>query len=109
MDKATDPLVKANPGIFSACQTACSVWAVKDMDFPPKGPLGFSFKLPAGFVADDKGQLHRPPPQPFPTTASPSKPDWLAKFVRTATLPDHDTKGACYYPKLPGAADCQIP
>jgi hypothetical protein len=81
---------------------------VKDLDFPPQGPLGFSFKIPAGFVADDMGQLRRPVPLMFPTTPSASKPDWLAKFVRTATLPDAKT-GACYYPKLPGAADCKIP
>ena len=28
--------------------------------------------------------------------------------VRTAAFPEHEA-GACSYPKLPGAADCQIP
>ena len=58
---ASDPLALADPvrtdstgakevfgGILGACQKACSQWAVKDLDFPGKGPLGFSFKMPGG-------------------------------------------------------------
>ena len=70
-----DPMVKADPattkggvsypGFKGQCQTACSVWAVKDLDFPDDGPYGFSFTLPDSFVADDKGQVHRPIPETF--------------------------------------------
>ena len=72
---ASDPLALADPvrmdstgakevfgGILGACQKACSQWAVKDLDFPGKGPLGFSFKMPGNFTADDKGWAHRPAP-----------------------------------------------
>jgi len=120
---ASDPLALADPvrmdstgskqvfgGILGACEKACSQWAVKDLDFPGKGPLGFSFKMPAGFVADDKGWSHRPAPQPFPTTQDTGQPDWLTTFINTAIEPDH-SKGDCHYAKLPTntTGDCQIP
>ncbi len=57
------------------------------MDYPSNGPLGFSLTLPGDFVADDTGQLHRPRPQPFPTQASPNKPDWLTQFVQPPPSP----------------------
>jgi cell migration-inducing and hyaluronan-binding protein len=101
----SDPLVLANPGIKKSCAQVCSTWAVKDLDYPPKGPLGFSFKMPSGFTADDMGQKYRPKPQPYPTEAgTDSKPNWATKFSRTATSPD-DTKGVCHYDKLP--PDCK--
>jgi hypothetical protein len=77
------------------------------MDYPSNGPLGFT--VPGDFVADDRGQLHRPPPQPFPTSASPNKPDWLTQFVQTTTKPEGVKEGSCRYSKFPGAADCRIP
>ena len=64
---ASDPLALADParkdstgtkdfgGILGACEKSCSQWAVKDLDFPGKGPLGFSFKMPTNFAPDDKG------------------------------------------------------
>jgi hypothetical protein len=109
---ADDPLVKANPSdhvtILDACQKTCATWAMKDLDYPPDGPLGFSFKLPPGFRADDKGQQYRPPPQPFATAAraADSKPNWATKFSRTSTAPDSKPGGRCYYPTLPGAGGC---
>jgi len=105
---ADDPLVIANPGFLQHCQQACSVWSVKALDFPPNGVYGFSFTLPAGFVADDMGQARRPVPTIFPTTPSnDGKPDWLTKFVRTAVGPDNAAGGSCYYPKVPGT-DCPV-
>jgi hypothetical protein len=127
--KASDPLALADPvrmdasgknvlfgGILGACQKTCSQWAVKDLDFPGKGPLGFSFKMPDNFNADDQGYLHRPPPQPFPTTKdrnpqiSQPDPDWLTMFATTAVGPDK-SKGECHYSSLPtnGPGACQIP
>jgi cell migration-inducing and hyaluronan-binding protein len=105
-----------------ACEKACSQWAVKDLDFPtdpiippdPKknGPLGFSFKMYAD--PDDQGYLHRPQPQPFPTTpevlTKEPNPDWLTMFATTAVEPDK-SKGECHYSSLPtnGPGACQIP
>jgi hypothetical protein len=106
LDENVDPLVKANPNIKDACQKACSKWAVKDLDFPKTGPLGFSFKL-SNFVPDGKGQAHRPAPKSFPTTASTSNPDWTTQFSRTSKLPEK-TSGKCYYAKIPGSADCPV-
>ncbi|HSY87426.1 MAG TPA: hypothetical protein VLA85_12725, partial [Verrucomicrobiae bacterium] len=126
--KASDPLALADPvrmdasgknvlfgGILGACQKTCSQWAVKDLDFPGKGPLGFSFKMATD--PDDQGYLHRPVPQPFPTTRDrdPKKfdqpdPDWLTMFATTAVQPDKST-GECHYSSIPtnGPGACQIP
>ena len=119
-----DPLAVADPvrkdgtgakvlfgGILGACEKACSQWAVKDLDFPGKGPLGFSFKMPASFVPDDKGCLHRPVPTALSHDRTPEtgKPDWLTMFVNTAIEPDKSA-GACFYQDLrPTAWACQIP
>ena len=113
---ASDPLALADPvrtdchghkgvfgGILGACEKACSQWAVKDLDFPGKGPLGFSFKM-RRLDPDDKGCLHRPAPKPFPTTKDRIRgqpdPDWLTIFTNTAIEPDH-SKGDCHYAELP--------
>jgi hypothetical protein len=113
------PIAVANAGIINECKSACSQWAVKDLDFPEKidpetgrvktelGPLGFSFTMPSNFAPDGMGQAHRPPPNFFPVTAEAGKPDWLTQFVTTATLPDGKAKstpgggGDCFYPALP--------
>ena len=118
-----DPLVKASPvitvdgqkttSIQQECQRTCKVWAVKDLDFPTTGPLGFSFKMPND--PDGQGLAHRPVPEFFPATADTSKPDWLAKFVKTPTVPDNATGGACYYPQMPSLTvtdpktECSMP
>ncbi|MEQ8344257.1 MAG: hypothetical protein RLO22_10280 [Sneathiellaceae bacterium] len=52
-----------SPGLKAACDQVCSTWAVKDLDFPEGGALGFSFTMTGNFKADDKN--HRPAPQPF--------------------------------------------
>jgi hypothetical protein len=105
--KSDDPLVKADPGLMKECTKVCGTWAVKDLDCPKVGCLGFAFTL-HGFVAD--GVLtHRPTPQPFPTTNDPNHlPSWATKFLRTATQPDHATGGSCFYGTLPGT-NCTVP
>ena len=126
--KDSDSLVLADPErkdvndkvVFSgikkgACEQACKQWAVKDLDFPGKGPLGFSFKMATD--PDDQGYLHRPIPQPFPTTKdrnpqiSQPDPDWLTMFANTKVDPDNSKGGACFYAGLPtnGPGACQIP
>ncbi|HEY5204611.1 MAG TPA: hypothetical protein VIJ63_08440 [Roseiarcus sp.] len=77
----------------------CQDWAIKDLDCPPSGCLGFQFTLPATFKADATlaaPSPHRPKPQPFPTSAT--------AFTRTWGAPDDKPGGACYYPKVPTAS-----
>jgi len=102
-DLKKDSSVLANPALFGEIDRTCKTWAVRDVDFPHAGPLGFSFKMPND--PDGQSLVHRPFPSFFPTTPEAGKPDWLAQFVRTATAPDGmvDGKpgiGDCYYPKL---------
>ena len=117
-----DLMVKADPattkggvsyaGFKGQCQAACSVWAVKDLDFPDDGPYGFSFTLPDSFVADDKGQLHRPIPETFTGQKTEPNFDWLSfQFVGTSIAPDSAKGSLCYYDpkKLPGTAACLQP
>ena len=87
----------------------CSQWAVKDLDCPASGCLGFQFTLPSTFVADATPEApspHRPKPTSYPETI---------QFTRTTTVPDDakpkDPKNytpACFYPKLPGS-ECAVP
>ena len=108
-DPATTKGGVSYPGFKGQCQTACSVWAVKDLDFPDHGPYGFSFTLPDTFVADDQGQLHRPIPETFTGQKTEPKFDWLSfQFVPTSILPDSAKGSLCYYDplKLPGTKAC---
>jgi hypothetical protein len=106
--KPTDPRVIADPKLISTCTSTCGTWAVKDLDCPTAGCLGFSIKLPPVFKADNS--YHRPTPTPFPTTGSL----WTAKLVRTTLPPDSTTPNtaykasSCYYPQIPGT-DCPVP
>jgi hypothetical protein len=102
-----DPLYKANPGIQGECQRTCKVWAVRDLDFPPAWPLGFSFKMPND--PDGQSLAHRPVPEFFPTDADGIPPDWSTEFANTTTVPDKASGGTCFYPKLPGTAACPMP
>ncbi|GEP61971.1 hypothetical protein RSO01_91370 [Reyranella soli] len=114
-----DPLAKLHPAILSTSQQVCSHWAVKDLDCPTKGCLGFSFTLPndGSFSADasvTKPTPHRPRPTAFPSKGtnpdgSPQgDPNWLTKFLKTTRTPDSASGGQCYYRQLPGT-DCPIP
>jgi hypothetical protein len=88
--------------MFKACASVCNEWAVKDLDYPQQGPLGFSFTLPPGFQAQDQGLKSRPDPQPYPTSAGAGdgKPNWDTKFSRTQLSPP-DKVDKCYYSQLP--------
>jgi hypothetical protein len=87
----------------------CARWAVKDLDCPPSGCLGFQFTLPSTFAADATAAApspHRPKPQMFPAST--------IQFTRTADPPDNQSPGACHYPKLPTASNpgpdqCLVP
>jgi hypothetical protein len=116
---ATDPLVIANPDILNQAKEACGHWAIKDLDCPKDGCLGFSFTLPTdGSFATDASIAqptpHRPRPTSFPATATnpdgsaQGNPNWLTKFLRAQHVPDSASGGQCYYPKLPGT-DCAVP
>jgi hypothetical protein len=131
LDKLADPMVKANSKIWDECDRSCQEYAVKDLDFPIQGPLGFSFKMPSDFTPDDKGLLHRPAPTFFPpndTSVFPpagkkffqppdstdQKPDWLTLFLNTAVGPEGTAgnkpgTGPCAYSSVPGTAACPMP
>ncbi len=113
----SDPLAQANPDpqqVVNECNTVCENWAMKDLDCPTKGCLGFSFALPAAFAYDPDNKLgnapaNRPQPKAFPAAAAPKHlPDWTTQFLNTLTAPDKGSPGACYYAALPGAASCPI-
>jgi hypothetical protein len=114
-----DPMLLANPGLRASCERSCSHWAMKDLDCPEKGCFAVGIKLASDFVANDI--LRRPQPDPFPgptvMSLSPGSGDrgWETLFSITSTLPDGkplkttDAKGACYYEKVPGTAECLSP
>jgi hypothetical protein len=89
--------VLASPTLKASCQQACQTWAVKDLDCPPAGCLGFSFTLPPGFQAADQNK--RPSPTPFPTTDPTA--GWMAMFKNTSIPPDSNPGGACHYDSPP--------
>lgn len=75
----------------------CGRWAGKDIDCPMGGCPGFSFKLPAGFVPDDKGSIlqgrggHRPEPMCFPKKDDGRRPSqWDIQLTRAK-----DVAGSC--------------
>jgi hypothetical protein len=108
-----NPIRQANPDMEREADTICRKWAVKDLDCPEKGCLGFSFQMPGDFVADDSH--HRPDPEPFPgRTRDDGKPGWEVEFERTRQGPDNMSGqsaigGQCYYPRLPGSQGCPVP
>jgi hypothetical protein len=97
----SDPRVIADAGFKARCDSACSSWAVKDLDFPPDGMIGFAFTMGSGFVADSINR--RPSPAVF-TGAG-----WPGAFAATTIPPDSATGGACHYPSpLPGEPGCPV-
>jgi cell migration-inducing and hyaluronan-binding protein len=85
-----DPILIANRNLKGDVEAACKNWAVKDLDCPRSGCLGFSFTLPDDF--DAKDQYKRPDPSQFPQLAT--------KFVSGASKvppPDDKSGGQCYY------------
>jgi cell migration-inducing and hyaluronan-binding protein len=92
----------------------CGQWAVKDLDCPISGCLGFQFKLGSDFNADAK------PDAPSPHRPKPKSYQDATQFTRTTTVPDNDKPKdpqkytpACFYPKLPaskpGDGQCLVP
>jgi cell migration-inducing and hyaluronan-binding protein len=113
-----DPRVLADPNLKKEADTICGQWAMKDLDCPAAGCLGFQFTLPPTFQADAtlaNPSPHRPAPQLFPA-ASKNDPNW-PQFVRTLAQPDSQKSSdprSCYYPRLPTASDpgpdqCTVP
>jgi hypothetical protein len=110
----TDPMFIANPQLANECQRTCKTWAVRDVDFPPLGPLGFSFVLRYDpEAANNKGLLWRPQPQYY--LDDDHKTDWLSTvFANSAVPPDGAAgnkpgTGDCAYKLLPGTASCPMP
>jgi hypothetical protein len=117
----TDPAVKISAKLKDNADRACKIWAVKDLDCPTKGCLGFSFTLPSAtyFTADatlTSPSPHRPAPDNFPPNDKNKTniPEWLIKFVGSTFAPDNQTGGQCNYPTLPtippiGSGECATP
>ncbi|MFC3228217.1 hypothetical protein ACFOGJ_13310 [Marinibaculum pumilum] len=84
---AKSPFVGQSPSMLATCETVCNDWAVKVLDCPTGGCVGFSFTLPSGFTASD--QQRRPQPQPYPSTGP-----WATTAFQAASQSD---AGACYY------------
>ena len=80
-----------SPGYKKVCKNICEHWAVKDLDCPKGGCLGFQFTLSSGFEA--KNQLERPGPMAYPPA------DWNSiALLRTLTSPDKSQNtGGCFY------------
>jgi hypothetical protein len=105
---ADSPLAKFNPALVKESERVCSNWAVKDLDCPSTGCLGFRFTIPSnGFAADatmDKPTPHRPFPTSFPANGdNQGSPNWQVKFAPGSN------PGQCSYPKIPGSSDCPVP
>jgi hypothetical protein len=88
-----------DPKYKNVCENVCREWAVKDIDCPKGGCLGFKFTMPDDFKAQD--QFERPKPLQF---VDPKKPTDFDKpwkdivFKPTTKLPDKDTNvGGCHY------------
>jgi len=130
----SETLKKDNPALFQECtggkqdikpgtpDPICQ-WAVRDVDCPAGGCLGFRVTLGSGFAAD--GTDHRPTAQCFPqkvcqhqptqscTTDSDcgglgvgpciSIPDWNTGFINA----DAPLAGTCFNPQLNDSAFCK--
>lgn len=83
--------------LYQDSTRVCGTWAIKDLDCPAAGCLGFAIKFPDNFKADNVNR--RPTPVVFPTTPTSG---WLTTFLNTKTVPDNGSKGSCFYPKVPG-------
>jgi len=110
------PAVKADKALWAEADAVCRTWAVKDLDCPEKGCLGFAFTLPGDFKAEDQGQAARPSPKPFPAAAK-NDPNW-PQFLDTALPPDSEASadpGSCHYSEIPtdldppGPNHCKMP
>jgi hypothetical protein len=119
---SSSPAVTISPKLTTTlandAKRACSIWAVKDLDCPPAGCLGFSFTLTGAFTADAtvaSPTPHRLPPGAFPNTnTNQGVPNWRVKFAGSTLAPDNASGGQCNYPTLPsypptGTNECATP
>jgi cell migration-inducing and hyaluronan-binding protein len=90
------------PDSQKVCQTTCRDWAVKDLDCPKGGCLGFSFKMGAGFKAQD--QYQRPKPESFPTTKEGDP--WKTILFEGSKDAGDCTYTAAQTPKIAGNPKC---
>lgn len=97
--KDNDPRVLINPALKTIAEKVCGEWAVKDLDYPAGGALGFRFTLPGTFAADDK--YHRPLPE-----AIPDNDTVWSKFSLKGV-----SAGDCTYTdaNTPGKGSCGVP
>jgi cell migration-inducing and hyaluronan-binding protein len=80
-----------DPNYKNVCDNVCKEWAVKDIDCPKGGCLGFKFTMPENFKAQD--QFERPKPLQFV-----DKPWKEIVFKPTTTSPDGaPNAGGCHY------------
>ena len=92
-----------DPASKKVCQTTCKDWAVKDLDCPKGGCLGFSFKMGENFKAQD--QYQRPKPEEFPTTKPPDSP-WKTILFNGAKQAGDCTYTGAQTPKIAGSPKC---
>ena len=83
---SSDSRVRANRNLLNDIDAVCANWAVKDLDCPAAGCLGFSVTLPEGFPT---GHYKRPNPGGFPA--------WTTKFTSSRWEPDDKETGQCFY------------
>ena len=92
------------PDSQKVCQTTCRDWAVKDLDCPKGGCLGFSFKMGANFKAQD--QYQRPKPEPFIQPTTPENSPWRTTKFEPAEKAGDCTYTAAQTPKIAGNPKC---
>jgi cell migration-inducing and hyaluronan-binding protein len=102
---------KANPALWGTkgtdglCAKTCSVWAVRDLDCPADGCLGFAFTLPAAnvFAADDKNRRPKP-------TSIDDDPKWGPIWSKFSFTKPKQNAGDCTYSETntPGKGSCGV-
>jgi len=113
---ANDPAVKISTTLAGNANRACSKWAVKDLDCPTKGCLGFQFTLADATIFKADATVanptpHRRQPDIFPASNDDQgQPNWLVKFLAA----DKTTAGQCHYDTLPSypppaSNECAVP
>jgi hypothetical protein len=96
--------LKADDPRYKVSDQTCKEWAVKDLDCPEAGCLGFSFTLPAGFKADDKN--HRQMPEAVEDKTTGLKAPW--KDIPFQPPKNAADAGDCAYSKIPGTSQCTV-
>ncbi|HVN64693.1 MAG TPA: hypothetical protein VMT58_08640, partial [Candidatus Binataceae bacterium] len=96
------PLLADDPTFKDECDAVCGTYAVKDLDCPDAGCLGFGVTLPDGFDIDSTPiPTPQPTPSCFPTSDAWTKPGFVAATQAVAG------KQCTYTPPLPAGKFCQ--